>query len=349
MDARIVGVHPIDPTELLKLIKLGSGPTDPETSVGGSISVVGSADYWGCGREMTEYVLQFQEAPFGAPPPEQDDPGPWTDVKPPLPYSIADANHPRTYWCWPSVLPNIVLNGKLTRIWTNHSCLLFPPSTYYTVRKTAESDWGTLGLNLNGRYTIRLRVEHQPLGGGLAMLLYDAATVWLDNHPIQVLLKGMAIAGGGPLAVCEELSLSQFLGTTAEIIGRAWDPLIVNTVPATEVPNNNFDFYQVSFRKAGGPSYVGITTSSTRVPNVLPALPPPPGDVGTLANWDIVSALDAGPPPDPYVPPPYPKIYRGERCAYLIRLYATDTTRLSDGSDHHDEEDFFPFCIVNDL
>ena len=349
VDARVEGVHPTDPTELLKLIKLGSAPADPETSVGGAISVVGSADYWGCGREMTEYVLQFQEAPFGSPPPEQDGPGIWTDVKPPLPYSIADPNHPRTYWCWPSLLPNIVLNGKLTRIWTNHVCLLFPPSTFHTVRKTAESDWNTLGAALNGRFTVRLRVQHQPLGGGLAMLLYDAATVWLDNRQIQVLLKGMAIAGGGALDVCEELSLSQFSGTTAEIIGRAWDPLILNTVPATEVPNNNFDFYEVSFRKAGGPSYVAITSSSTRVPNVLPVLPAPPNDVGTLANWDIVSALDAGPAPDPYVPPPYPKIYRGERCAYLIRLYATDTTRLSDTGDHHDLEDFFPFCIVNDL
>jgi hypothetical protein len=85
------------------------------------------------------------------------------------------------------------------------------------------------------------------------------------------------------------------------------------------------------------------------VPNVLPALPAPPGDVGVLATWDIVSALDAGPPPTPYVDPPYPKIYRGERCAYLIPLFATDNTQVHDGGTTHYGTDHWPFCIVNDL
>jgi hypothetical protein len=75
----------------------------------------------------------------------------------------------------------------------------------------------------------------------------------------------------------------------------------------------------------------------------------PPGDVDVLLAWDIVTALDGGPAPTPYVPAPYPKIYRGERCAYVIRLYATDTTLLNDSSDTHDGERFFPFCIQNDL
>ena len=83
--------------------------------MGGSINIVGSADFYGCGRQMIEYVLQYQTAPFGTNPPEQDDAGPWTDVKPPLPFG--DVNHPRNYFCWPSYLPNYVLNGKLTRKW----------------------------------------------------------------------------------------------------------------------------------------------------------------------------------------------------------------------------------------
>lgn len=367
VDTRIVGLHPADPTELLKLVKLGPAATDPETSVGGSISVVGSADFWGCGREMTEYILQYQAAPCGlgaspqgppppppspapscAAPPQQDAVAGWNQVKPPLPFGVADPNHPRWYWCWPTNLPNFVLNGKLTRIWINDTCLLtiFPTLIYHNVRRTAESDWNTLPLN--GRYTVRLRLQHQPLGGGLIQELYDAATVWLDNRDIQVKLTGIAITGGVELDACAELSLSQFLGTTADVKGRAWDPLILDTEPSWLKPNDNFDSYLVQFRKDGG-AYFPITTSTSRVPNELPALPAAPNDVGVLAAWDIVSALDAGPAPDPYVPPPDPKIYRGERCAYLIRLYATDKTRLSDTGDTHDKEDFWPFCIVNDL
>jgi hypothetical protein len=367
VDARIVGVHPADPTELLKLVKLGAAATDPETSIGGSISVVGSADFWGCGREMTEYILQYQEAPCGlgsspqgpppptptpaplcADPPQQDAAAGWNPVKPPLPFSAIDPNYPRWYWCWPANLPNFVLNGKLTRIWINDSCLLniFPVLTYHNVRRTAESAWNTLPLN--GRFTVRLRLQHQPLGGGAIQEIYDAATVWLDNRDIQVMITGMAITGGVALDPCEELSLSQFLGTTADVKGRAWDPLVLDTEPSWLKPNDNFDHYLVQFRKVGG-AYISITTSTSRVPNELPVLPAVPNDVGVLAAWDIVSALDAGPAPSPYVPPPYPKIYRGERCAYLIRLYATDTTRLSDTGDTHDAEDVWPFCIVNDL
>ncbi|MGH8065122.1 MAG: hypothetical protein ACRERE_07735 [Candidatus Entotheonellia bacterium] len=369
VDARVMGLHPVDPTELLKLVKLGTAATDPQTAVGGSISVVGSADFWGCGREMIEYVLQHRVAPLGlgsspqgppppapspapagAPPPQQDDPGPWTDIKPPLPFGSADPNHPRWYWCWPVNLPNFVLNGKLTRIWINDTCLLFPPSTMHSVRRTAESAWSTPPLN--GRYTVRLRVRHQDLPHvGPIIELYDAATVWLDNRDIQVDLTGMAITGGVALDACQELSLSQFLGTTADIIGRAWDPLILDTEPSWLKPNDNFDHYAVDFAKDGG-GYVTdnimIPNNTLRVPNELPALPAAPNDVGVLATWDIVSALDAGPPPSPYVPPPYPKIYRGERCAYIIHLFATDNAVVSEGTTHHGN-DYWPFCIVNDL
>ena len=135
----------------------------------------------------------------------------------------------------------------------------------------------------------------------------------------------------------------------ADVRGRAWDPLILDTVAAAEKPNDNFDHYHLSFRKAGGASYFTITTSTTRVPNSLPLLPAPPGDIGVLATWDIVAALDAGPPPDPYVPPSDPKIYRGERCAYVIHLSATDKTLVNDAAGTHYGEDFWPFCIVNDL
>jgi hypothetical protein len=371
VDARVVGLHPVDPTELLKLVKAGAAPADPATSVGGSISVVGSADFWGCGREMIEWVLQYRGAPLGlgaspqgpppplpspvppgAAPPQQDDPGAWTDVKPPLPISISDPSHPRWHWCWPVDRPNFVLNGKLTRVWINDTCLLniFPVLTYHNVRRTAESNWSTSPLN--GRFTVRLRVRHQDLPHiGAITELYDAATVWLDNQAIQVKITGMAITGGVALDSCEELSLSQFFGTTCDIKGRAWDPLILDTEPSWLKPNNNFDSYLVDFAKDGGvyvTNNITILNNTLRVPNEVPVLPAAPNDVGVLATWDIVSALDAGAPPTPYVPPPYPKIYRGERCAYIIHLFATDNTVVSEGTTHHGN-DYWPFCIVNDL
>jgi len=365
VETRVVGPHPSDPTELLKLVKLGAAADDPETSVGGLISIIGSADFYGCGREMIEYVLQYRVAPCGlgpspqgppppAPdpvplclaPPQQDAAGIWTDIKPPLPFDHID--HPRWYWCWPTNRPNFVLNGELTRIWVNATCLLtpfpLPFGTSHSVRRTKPSDWDTRPLN--GRFTVRLRVRHQD--GGPIGEIYDAATVWLDNRDINVKLTGIAITGGADLGACDQVRLSQFLGTTADIKGRAWDPVILDSEPTWLKPNDNFGQYRVHFKKDGG-AFIHIVTSTTRVPNALPNLPPPPNDIGVLVSWNIVDALDAGPPPDPYVPPPYPKIYRGERCAYLIRLYATDETRINDNSDTHDREDFWPFCVMNDL
>ena len=48
-------------------------------------------------------------------------------------------------------------------------------------------------------------------------------------------------------------------------------------------------------------------------------------------------------------PDPYPKIYRGQRCAYLIELYVQDTTRRGDTGTPHYIYDYWPFCIMNDL
>lgn len=353
VETSVEGAHPADPTELLKLVKLDGDTSNPEISVGGNISVVGSADFYGCGRQMIEYALQFREAPFGADPPEADAVGGWVDIKPPLPFG--DPDHPRWYFCIFGYNPNFVLNGKLNRVWKTRKCYLslFPPIKH-DVRRTLESPWQTRAAGLNGRYTVRLRLKHQDIAAaGPIQDIYDAATVWLDNRDIKAQITGLAITGGSDLKGCAEVNLSQFTGgKTLDIKGRAWDPLILDTVPATEVPNDNFDRYSVTWKMDGEVGYrsdhITIPDPNTRVPNVLPTLPAPPGDVGVLATWDIVTALDAGPAPEPYVDPS-PKLYRGERCAYIIRLYASDNTRLSDTGDRHDREHEWPVCIVNDL
>jgi hypothetical protein len=191
----------------------------------------------------------------------------------------------------------------------------------------------------------------------------------------------MGVTGGMPFTNCEELSLSQFVTpnplpvpmpsgpftrVNADIKGRAWDPVIldsyVNTMvtpPTTIEPNDNFAGYTLQYKKDGAVAFLPMATSSTRVPDVLQEapltplvdpLPPVPPDTGVLHAWDIVKALDAGPrlPSSPAVAPDH-KIYRGERCAYLITLYVSDTTRLRDSSDIHDIRHDWPFCIMNDI
>ena len=79
-------------------------------------------------------------------------------------------------------------------------------------RVTTPQGWDTSGLN--SRYTVRVRVQHMPLGGPpdpVPPELYDSATVWIDNREIEARLTGLAIAGGAPLGACEELLLSQFI------------------------------------------------------------------------------------------------------------------------------------------
>src|SRR6266496_1027581 len=114
---------------------------------------------------------------------------------------------------------------------------------------------------------------------------------------------------------CGDLHLKDFVGTTCEIRGVAWDPPIVATAPQHR-PNDNFGSYGLSFQKnGGGGGGVPAATPNTRVPNVWPG-PLPAGADGTLATWDIVSALDSG--SSAPVPATSPLLPRGERCAYVV-------------------------------
>jgi hypothetical protein len=368
--ARVEGPHPDDPTEALKKLKIDPDPAPPEkpgpeTSVGGSISVVGGADYYGCGRQMSEYVLQHRKVDFSKNPWQQDagQTNDWNNINDPLPFG--DANHPRTH---SSTLyftfTNYVRNGKLTRHWIEELFTLWD-SFFGKIEKhrwvTKEKRWNT--SDLNGYFTVRLRVKHQPIVGPLdpnPPELYDAVTVWLDNRPIKGKITGLAIAGGETLGACDELLLSQFVtsnGTKVkmDIEGRAWDPLILNSYKSKGNPNDNFDYYTLKFWKDGIsiPGQITPVEQTKRVPDALAEeLPPPPGDRGTLYSWDIVGALDAGPmpkvssgsPPDPGV-----QLFRGQRCAYIIELYVCDTTRLDDTGTPHYRYNQWPFCIENDL
>ena len=374
VSAQVVGVHPLDASEPLKLVKINPdpplpAPPEPEASVGRSVSVWGTADYYGCGRQMSEYVLQYKEVAFGSNPWQQDAPDPWVDINGPLPFG--DATHPRVYDSFWGQIDNFVRTPNfLTRSWVFKQVLqsIFP-MVYDGKWITEARAWGTDTANLNGRYTVRVRVQHQPLIGPPAPIppeLYDAATVWLDNRAIEGRIIGMAVAGGGALGNCDELLLSQFISTVptphklnAEINGRAWDPVVLDSyveplpAPHTIRPNDNFANYTLQYKKNGDVAFLPIVTSTARVPNILQQAPlaPYPADIGLLHLWDIVGALDAGPLPSalPPLPPGSPKIYRGKRCAYLIELYVRDSTRLGDSGDTHWIRHEWPFCIMNDL
>ncbi|MBC8031875.1 MAG: hypothetical protein H7Z16_17465 [Pyrinomonadaceae bacterium] len=387
--AQIIGLHPDDPTEILKQVKASPDPANPEASVGGSISVGGTADYYGCGRQMSEYVLQHKELPVTHPNTwQQDAADPWADINLPLPFG--DTLHPRTYDSIFGTMDNTIKTPNfLTRQWSNVDILQYidittPPFLFYDKKwVTTGLAWGTgtagSSSALNGRYTVRLRVKHQVIIGPpdpTPPELYDAATVWIDNRQIEGRITGMGVSGGIDFSACEELSLSQFVipgspatRNNADIKGRAWDPVILDTyvdtsgMPPTTTtikPNDNFANYTLQFKKDGSVSFVTppMVTSGTRMPDLLQEaplallvdpLPPAPPDTGVLLSWDIVAALDAGPrPDDPAAVAPSPKIYRGERCAYLIRLDVADTTLVSESTVHHIQHDW-PFCIMNDI
>lgn len=391
VDAQEIGPHPDSPTERMKQVKPVPDPDPPavppnpgpEASVGGSITVQGTADYYGCNRQMSEYRLEHKSIPPSrALPWTQIDAGPWDPINPALPF--ADGIHSRVYTGWQgSVIDNVVASPNfLTRIWqqiwVNQDFHPFPPPFFLKAQRwvTTRQNWDT--SSLNGRYTVRLRVQHQPLPpdppDATPPALYDAATVWIDNRAIEGRITGIAVGAGSAFSACEELSLAQFItpgspsatSIPADIRGRAWDPVIrdsyVEPLPAPHTirPNDNFGSYALTFKKDGSIVFLEITPpggSTTRVPNILreaplatlvEPLPPAPPDTGSLNLWNIVKALDAGPRPDPGAVAPYPKIFRGDRCAYLIKLSVTDTTLVSESNTHAIEHDW-PFCIMNDI
>jgi hypothetical protein len=362
--ARIMGPHPDDGTEILKLVKFAAdpplpAPAGPEASLAEGISVSGGADVSGCGRQMVEYALQYRQIPAAMPSPWQMDapmPG-WAGINSPLPYGPpGDVVHPRTFlWFGGQVWHNVVRNGVLSRVWGIGQFLMsIFPVTYAARAYTAAAGWDTTGLN--GRFTVRLVVKHQPVIGPPSPTppeLYDSATVWIDNRQIEGVITHLGIAGGGSLGVCDELSLAQFVAPgpvkiNATINGRAWDPIITDDYPGGLRPNDNFNRYDLALQKNGGGA-LAIAGSTTRVPNLLQETPLPvlPAGTGMLHLWDIVDALDAGPPQAG--PAPYPKIYRGDRCAYIIHLDVTDQTPRGDGGPVHHAHHDFPFCIENDI
>jgi hypothetical protein len=170
----------------------------------------------------------------------------------------------------------------------------------------------------------------------------DQVAVWIDNQwPTAQILSVGGLTG------CGDLHLKDYVGTTAPILGVAWDPPIDPTA-AQQPPNDNFGSYSLAVQKNGDPSTTTIilpATPNTRVPNVWPTLPS--GTFGTLANWDIATALDGGSGP---ILPGSPKILRGQRCAFVVTLSVSDTTHVGDsGIPHTTGPILYAVNVINDI
>ncbi len=206
----------------------------------------------------------------------------------------------------------------------------------WNVPDIVEKVWSTPA---SGKYTLLLEVKDT-----VGNTYYDVQRVWVDNFSPTAKITSI-----GGLKACVDLRLSEFKGKRAEIRGVAWDPPIVDGDPQT-APNDNFGDYSIGFQKnGGGGGGIPVASPGIRVPTTWPG-PLGPSEDGVLANWDIVAALDFGPPPmDPAIVVPAHQLVRGERCAYVISLGVNDTTLVGEGGSNHPASHLYAINIINDL
>jgi hypothetical protein len=338
-----VAEDPFNPGSFPKLIKatLDTSITVPELSIGGDFSVDGSAYTIGCDRIMTQFVLAYIKIDPLVAVPAYASASVGTTILPPVVYDD-NPSHPWTTICSTPVFvsPNVILNGDLVAAWANYPCSV--PLAPLSVQ---DRFFNTQALALNGRYVIILEVDDSLVSpktfpGTNAGV--DQVAVWIDNQwPTAQILSVGGLTG------CGDLHLKDYVGTTAPILGVAWDPPIDPTA-AQQPPNDNFGSYSLAVQKNGDPSTTTIilpATPNTRVPNVWPTLPS--GTFGTLANWDIATALDGGSGP---ILPGSPKILRGQRCAFVVTLSVSDTTHVGDsGIPHTTGPILYAVNVINDI
>ena len=248
--------------------------------------------------------------------------------------------------------------SDLTASW-GPDCLvpvIFPPYCLLTdpTARLYPSAWNTLvgGCNISGLVTLRLTAT-DTLGGTYC----DTQRLWLDNKPITALILIDAVPK------CADLFISQFatppdcsVPWKLPVSGIAYDEYIDETLPLSR-PNDNFDYYQVSIEKQGGPSlsipipgpggtcYYG--TSRVGDPGTRCGVPTVAQIIGTLATFDL-RAIDpqcqGGLPytvPDGFATP------RGQCCVYIFHLAVYDRTQRPCGVNWATAD--WPVKICNDL
>ncbi len=362
--AASVGQDPFNPSPFpIKMVQNVSHP-GLEQSVGGSISVTGSAYAAGCGNLMTQYQLAEFGPALGAIPLPVPIPSPTalggTPLIAPVIYD-GTSTHPWQSGCflgWPT--PNTILNGDLVASWSTESCWSpIPPHTYTVPKISSNEKWAS---GASGRYVLFLEVDEAPIvlpHSPVVPAGEDQIVVWIDNYPVTGALTQI-----GNVVGCGDLHLKDYVGTTAPVFGIAWD-YPIDVTAAQQIPNDNFGSYALSYQKNGGSmrSFLASdytpngatagTPPTVRVPNLWQATAPTIAQAALLASWDIVTALDGGAPPDPNNPcvatNPW-QLPRGCRCAYVIELVASDTTWVGDGGDNHSTGPIlFAINVINDI
>ena len=385
----IEGVEAADPPGLFDPTAQLVDATSTVRSFGTALRVFGSASVGGCvGKEIKRYTLsyhpgfvvnpllpgfiQFWQVNYNTP--LQIDAG--------LNRIFEDAlTSTWREWHWPPGLCAPVSNWLQDAYWSTQVPQSFPlaPSEPPC---PAPALWGSTPLPLincqSGKYTLRLTVEDT--GGGIK---HDLQQVWFDNKDIYGKIFQIF-----PVPPCATVSLSQFAAAggncavpwPAQLHGIAYDEYIEEGNLAR--PSDNYEGYQLWIKKDGGP-WFPITIPGPIAAGSPPAPPWGPPFVGTSRVGDPgVRCVNASPPPGA-IPPLTPGILAildlrrldavcnpaepaltldrahldpngnevpGECCGYIIWLQVRDTSICpSLWAGRHQIDDFFPFCICNDL
>lgn len=360
----MIGQDPFNPSpSIVKMVQNVSNPA-LEQSIGGDVTVTGSAYAFGCGSQMTQYQLAKFGPAAGAIPLPAPTPSPTalggTPLITPVVYDGTPV-HPWQSGCFLSPpTPNTILNGDIYASWSTESCWSPVPPHNYTVPKISSNEkWPT---GPGGRFVVFLEVDEAPIVPPHSPVVpagEDQITVWVDNFPVIAIITQI-----GNVTGCSDLHLKDYVGTTAPVLGIAWD-YPIDVTAAQQIPNDNFGSYSLNYKKNGGsvrdflasdytPNGAPAGTPPTvRVPNLWQAAAPTHAQASTLASWDIVTALDGGTPPDPNNPcvatNPW-QLPRGCRCTYIIELDAGDTTWVGDGGANNSPGPYtFALHVINDI
>jgi hypothetical protein len=233
------------PSQIKMVQNLLPGLAGFERSVGGGFSVIGSANADGCGNTIAQYQLVQFPAPGAVPLPSitPHPTGPTAGVAGvpliPAPFRYdGTLAHPQI-----SCTTNIVLGGNLVAQWsTCQPSPPFPPG----LGRIDPYAWSSLpGMPGGQRCVIFLEVDQQP-PAAMSVAGYDQVAVWIDNWPVVGLLTQI-----GNVIGCGNLKLSDYVGTTAPVMGLAWDYPIDISAPQ-KTPNDNFGSYSLSYQMNGG-------------------------------------------------------------------------------------------------
>jgi hypothetical protein len=344
-----------------------SAASAPAT-VGGSVSVRGAADVWGCDEKIAEYHV-WAIPGFGVAQPDRGDPvvpaADWTEVVSVV-YQNADPAVFSARVYWNELVPDLSFLTNFS--WSTRTEHIPFDSTIIDlpgIPDLVPVYWDSLNnlTDPSGKYTFLLQVIDET-----GHTFYDIQQVWIDNKDFQGKISSLRYHGSGTdISPCTDVLINNGTGTARQldIRGYATDPLIIAgdvTVPTpgdlTQPTSDNFGSYNVTFIKQGAAAESAVTISANPVPDRAtwrgavgePAVPP--ADI--LATLDL-SWLDAGGPPAvDFNGNPIPndqRLPRQSSCTYIIFLRGGDSTIVSEGTNHQVPGGFYPFPvkIVNDL